>query len=70
MQEILKNFLVGDVGECDFIKAIGLHELIEDVGTEYNRLGNLHGSILILVEVDATFDDVVKKSETSALSSQ
>ena len=60
-QEVLQDFLVGQVGKSHLIESIGLHKSVEDVGAEHHCLGNLHRGILVVVEVCAPLDDVVEE---------
>ena len=60
-EEMLQNLLVGQVAEGGCIKVVGVHELIENVGTEHHGLGyhGLHGGEF--VEILVTLDDVVEE---------
>ena len=68
--EVLENLLVRSIAEGDSPEIVLVHELIEDVGTEHNGLGNLHGSILELIEFRMALDDIVEERQATAFATQ
>ena len=60
-KEMLENSLVGQIAQCYLVKLIGIHELIENVGTENNSLGNAYLNTGVLVKVGVPHEDVVNK---------
>ncbi len=70
MQEVPQDLIVAGIAQSYRIEIVAHHELVEDIGTEHHGLRNLHGGILILVELRMALDDVVEEAKTSALSAQ
>ena len=70
MQKMLEDFFVGNIRKCHFIESIRLHKLVKNICTKHHRFRYLHGGILKLVEVCATFDDIVEECQASTLSTQ
>ncbi len=69
-QEMGQHLLVGDVAQCHLVEVIGIHELVEDVGTEHHGLGYSHGHALHLVEVGVTLEQVVDEGQAASLAAQ
>lgn len=67
MQEVLQYLFIAGIAQRYRIKVVIHHECIKDVGTEHHRLRNLHGGILILVELRMTLDDIVEESKALPL---
>ena len=70
MQEVLQYLFIAGIAQRYRIKVVIHHECIKDVGTEHHRLRNLHGGILILVELRMTLDDIVEESKAPTLTTQ
>ena len=70
MQKVLQNLIVASITQSYRIEIVAHHELVEDIGTEHHGLRNLHGGILILVELRMALDDIVQECKTSTLSAQ
>ena len=70
MQEVLQNLIVASITQSYRIKIVAHHEFVEDIGTEHHSFRNLHGGILILVELRMALDDVVEEGKSPALSAQ
>ena len=61
MEEVLQDFIIAGIAQGYRIEIVAHHELVEDIGTEHHGLRNLHGGILILVELGMALDDVVEE---------
>ena len=70
MEEVLQDFIIAGIAQGYRIEIVAHHELVEDIGTEHHGLRNLHGGILILVELGMALDDVVEEGKSPALSAQ
>ena len=68
--EMLQDFLVGGIAEGNAPQVVLVHELVEEVGTQHDGLGYLHGSVVELVEFGMALDDVVEECQTTALTAQ
>ncbi len=69
-QEVLQNCLVGGIAECYLVQVVGVHKLVEDVGTEHHRLGDADLYIFELTELRVGLYYVVEECQTSTLPSQ
>ena len=70
MKKVLQNLIIAGIAQGYRIEIVALHKLIEDVGTQDDRLRNLHRGIVILIELRMTLDDIVEECQASALSAQ
>ena len=68
--EMLQDLFVGSIAESNGIEIVLLHELIEEVGTEYDGLRNRHLSILVLVQLCMPLDDIIEESQATTLATQ
>ena len=69
-QEVAQDVLVGGVAQGHGIEVVGVHELVEHVGTEHHGFGNAHFHALQLVEVGMALDDVVEEGQSAPFSAQ
>ena len=67
---MLEDDIVGSVAQGDSPQVVRVHELVEEVGTEHDRLRYLHGGVLKLVELGVALDDVVEECQATALAAQ
>ena len=70
MEEVLQDFIIAGIAQSYRIEIVTHHELVEDIGTEHHGFRNLHGGILILIELRMALDDIVEKGKSSTLSAQ
>ena len=49
------------------VQVVLLHELVEEVGTEHHRLGNLHGDTGELPELRMTLHHIVEERQSAPL---
>ena len=61
IEEVLQDFIIAGIAQSYRIEIVAHHELVKDIGTEHHGLRNLHGGILILVELRMALDDVVEE---------
>ena len=69
-EESGENFVIGGFGEGQRIEVALLHELVEDVRTEHNGLGELHLCPGEVVQVGMAQDDVVEEGQAASLAAQ
>ena len=62
--------LVGSVAQRNLIQVVGIHEPVEDVGTQHHGLRNGDGSVVESVELRVALDDVVEEGQATALASK
>ena len=68
--KVLQNLLVRCITQSDGIEIILLHELVEEVGTQYHGLRNRDLCMFILVEFRMTLDNIVEEGEATAFATQ
>ena len=69
-KEMLENLLVGGVAQRHLVEVVGVHELVEDVRTQHDGLGDGDAGVVEGVELRAHFDDVVEEGQAAALATQ
>ena len=69
-EEVPQDRLIGGIAQRYLVEVVTLHEFIEDIRTQDDRLGDAHLDILKLVELGVTLDDIIQERQSSALSSQ
>ena len=69
-KEGTKNHVVGRIAQGYLVQLVGVHELVEYIGTEDYGFRNHDGGILKLIELCMAFYHVVNESQTASLSSQ
>ena len=69
-QEVAQYLFVGGVAERYLVQIVLLHKLVEDVRTQHHCLRNLNRHAGERTEVGVHLYDIVKESQTSALSSE
>ena len=69
-KEGAENHVVGRITQGYLVQLVGVHELIENIGTEDYGFRNHDGGILKLIELRVTFYHVVNKGQTASFSSQ
>ena len=69
-EEVLQNLFIRCIAQGNGIEIVFLHELIEEIGTEHNRLGNHHLRLLVLIQFRMALDDIIKESQTTTLSAK
>ena len=69
-EEVLQDFLVGDVAERQLIEVVGVHELVEDIGAEHDGLWDADCHAFLLVEVGVASEQVVDEGEAASFAAQ
>ena len=69
-KEGTKNHVIGRIAQGYLIQLVGVHELVEYIGTENYGFRNHDGGIIKLIELCMAFYHVVNKSQTASFSSQ
>ena len=64
---MLQNNLIVSIAQGYRPKIVIVHELVEEIGTEYHRLWNRDCGILKLIEFGMALDDIIEKSQATAL---
>ena len=67
---MLKDNLIGGIAQGYAPQVVIVHETVEEVGTEHHRLRNLHGSILKLVQLMMTLDDIIEECQATTFAAQ
>ena len=70
MQESMENLVVGGIAEGDLVEVVLLHEAVEDIRTQDDRLRNLHRCVRESVEVGMPFDDIVEEGQSASFPAQ
>ena len=70
MQKMLQYLIIAGIAQRYRIEIVAHHKFIEDIGTEHHGFRNLHGGILILIELQMALNDIVEKGKSSTLSAQ
>ena len=69
-KEGMKNHIVGRIAQGYLIQLVGVHELVEYIGTKNHGFRNHDRRVIKLIELCVTFYHVVNKGQASSLSSQ
>ena len=62
---MLQYLLVAGIAQGYCPQVVLLHELVEEVGTQYHRFGNRHLGLFKLVQLGMALDDVIKECQTT-----
>ena len=68
--EGLENSGVGDVGKCQGIQGVPVHELFKDVSAEHHGLGNHYRGVLPFVEFGMVLHHAVNECQSAAFASE
>jgi hypothetical protein len=69
-QEVLQDYFVCGITQGNAPEVVLVHELVEEISTEHNRLRYLHRSVFILIQLRMLFDNIVKECQATALTAQ
>ena len=69
-EEELQNLFVGCVAQCHLVEVVRVHELVENVRTEHDSLGDADCDALLLVQVGMASQDVVDEGQATSLTAQ
>ena len=67
---MLEYFFVGYVAECNLVEVVRVHKLVEDVGAEYDGLGDADGDAFFIIEVGVPSQQVVDEGKAAAFASK
>ena len=70
LEKVLQDFLIGSVAQRQVVEIVAVHELVEDVGAEHERLGDSDRDIVKLCHLGMPLDDVVEEGQAASLSAQ
>ncbi|MPN15423.1 hypothetical protein SDC9_162756 [bioreactor metagenome] len=59
---MFQDLLIGTMGKCNIVKVIGLHEFVENIGTQHHCFGGGNREILVTVQLQMRFYDMPDKS--------
>ena len=67
---MLQYLLVAGIAQRYGPQVVLLHELVEEVGTQYHRFGYRYLGLFELVQLGVALDDVIEECQTTALTAQ
>ena len=70
LEEIAQDGVVVRIRQGYLVEVIGLHELVEHVGTEHDGLGNGYTGVVEFLELGMALYQIVDESQAAALASQ
>ena len=69
-EEVAQDDVIVGIGQGYLIQIVGIHKLVEHIGTEHDGLGNGDTGILKLFELGVMLHQVVDESQSAPLASQ
>ncbi|CDD51019.1 conserved domain protein [Bacteroides sp. CAG:875] len=69
-EESLQNHVVGGIAQGYLVQLVGVHELIEHIGTKHHGFRNHDRGVFKLVELGMTLHHVIDKGQSAPLASQ
>jgi len=68
LQKIFQNILIRQIGQCNLIKIVCLHKLIENIGAKNHRFRNRDTHTLIIFKYRMPLDHRIYKRKSSSFS--
>ena len=62
---MFENFFIAYITQSNLIKIVLLHKLVEEIGTQHHRFGNMNLNACKAVKLGMSFDYIVKKGQTT-----
>ena len=66
---MIQYFLVGNVGQSNFVQVVIKHKLIENIGAQHHGTWDGDDNIIIFIEQAFLFDERIQKSQATGFAS-